>query len=211
MKTVRMVFAKTGRACYISHLDLTRVMSRAMRRAQIPVWYTEGFNRHPYITFAAPLSLGYEGLEETMDFRLEEDMAFAEVVERMNGAMPEGLTAVSAAEAEKKVKDLAAGRYRLTTGYPAGQVKALLSRPEIPVEKRTKQKTVKTVDIRPAFADAAVEDTEDGSVISVVLPLGNDTVNPALLRSALEADSGEEKRFQVTRLALLDTDGKPFR
>ena len=47
-------------------------MQRSLRRAGIPLWYTEGFNRHPYVTFAAPLSLGFEGLQETMDIRLEQ-------------------------------------------------------------------------------------------------------------------------------------------
>ena len=70
MKEIRIRFKKTGRAKFISHLDLTRTMIRAVRRAGIPVWYTEGFNRHPYVTFAAPLSLGFEGLNECMDTRL---------------------------------------------------------------------------------------------------------------------------------------------
>ena len=65
--TVRVLFSKTGRARYISHLDLNRAMTRAMRRAEIPLWYTEGFNRHAYLTFAAPLSLGTESVCERMD------------------------------------------------------------------------------------------------------------------------------------------------
>ena len=78
--TIRLVFSKTGKARYISHLDLNRAMIRAVRRARLPVWYTEGFNRHPYVTFAAPLSLGYEGMHETMDLRLEGEMPMGELV-----------------------------------------------------------------------------------------------------------------------------------
>lgn len=88
LNTVRLCFSKTGRAKYISHLDLTRTMTRVIRRAGIPLWYTEGFNRHPYITFAAPLSLGYEGLRESMDLRLEEELPMEELVGRMNAAAP---------------------------------------------------------------------------------------------------------------------------
>ena len=95
MQTVRVVFSKTGRARFISHLDLMRTMTRVMRRAEIPLWYTEGFNRHPYLTFAAPLPLGQEGLHETMDLRLEEDMSMPELVERLSAAMPAGMGAVS--------------------------------------------------------------------------------------------------------------------
>ena len=66
MKDIRIRFEKTGRARYISHLDLTRAMTRAVRRAGLPIWYTEGFNKHPYLTFAAPLSLGFEGTDESL-------------------------------------------------------------------------------------------------------------------------------------------------
>ena len=57
MREVRLRFSKTGRLKYISHLDINRAMSRALKRAQIPLWYTEGFNPHPYMSFSLPLSL----------------------------------------------------------------------------------------------------------------------------------------------------------
>ena len=99
MLTVRLVFEKTGRARFTSHLDLMRGMTRAMRRAGVPLWYTEGFNRHPYLTFAAPLSLGYEGLGETMDLRLAQPTDLPAMVDALNAVLPEGLHIVSAAEA----------------------------------------------------------------------------------------------------------------
>ena len=49
MREVRLRFSKTGRLKYISHLDINRAMSRALKRAGIPLWYTEGFNPHPYM------------------------------------------------------------------------------------------------------------------------------------------------------------------
>ena len=90
MKSVRIMFSKTGRAKYVSHLDLVRAMTRAVRRADIPLWYTEGFNRHPYLTFASPLSLGYEGLRETMDIRMADDFPYDELAARLNAVLPEG-------------------------------------------------------------------------------------------------------------------------
>ncbi len=56
MTTVRVWFTKTGEASYISLLDLQRVMQRALKRSGLPVWYTQGFNPHIYMTFAAPLA-----------------------------------------------------------------------------------------------------------------------------------------------------------
>lgn len=144
LNTVRLCFSKTGRAKYISHLDLTRTMTRVIRRAGIPLWYTEGFNRHPYITFAAPLSLGYEGLRESMDLRLEEELPMEELVGRMNAAAPEGIRFLSAAPAVMKAGELTSARYRIAfAGESGGCGKALLERflqqEAMPVEKRTKK------------------------------------------------------------------------
>lgn len=211
MQTVRVVFSKTGQARFISHLDLMRTMTRVMRRAEIPLWYTEGFNRHPYLTFAAPLPLGQEGLHETMDLRLEEDMPMPELVERLNAAMPAGMRAVSAAPAQAKPGALAAARYRVDFRCPREAVEALLNRPEIPVEKKTKKKTVKTVDIRPYFAGAALTGLPDGVRMTVTLPCGQENVNPVLFAGALHEALGEECSVRVVRLELLDGDGKPFR
>lgn len=71
MTTVRVWFTKTGEAAYISLLDLQRVMQRALKRSGLPVWYTQGFNPHIYMTFAAPLALGQESLVESLDCRME--------------------------------------------------------------------------------------------------------------------------------------------
>lgn len=187
-------------------------MTRVVRRAGIPLWYTEGFNRHPYLTFAAPLSLGYEGVGETMDLRLEENMPYEELVKRLNEALPEGLQAVSADEALAKPGELAAGTWRLTFDCPPQLVEALLAQPEILVEKRTKKKTMKTIDIRPAFADAQVESAEDGTVLTVTLPCSSsETINPGLFLTALNSANNNEYHCKFLRLALLKADKTLFR
>ena len=60
MKSTRIWFHKFGTAKYISHLDLNRCVARAFHKAKLPMWYTEGFNPHAFVTFALPLSLGVE-------------------------------------------------------------------------------------------------------------------------------------------------------
>ena len=153
--TVRLVFSKTGRAKYISHLDLYRAMTRVLRRAAIPLWYTEGFNKHPYITFAAPLSLGHESVCERMDFRLtDETVSMREIVDRINACLPEGLKAISAAEAVTKASDLGYAKYRLRLSCSPAVLRAFLDQPSILVEKKTKKKGgVKTVEIKPHLKD----------------------------------------------------------
>lgn len=209
MKTVRIEFSKLGRAKYISHLDLTRMMTRAVRRAALPVWYTEGFNRHPYLTFAAPLSLGYEGLCETMDLRLIEDMDYAVLAEKLNAVMPEGFAILTAYEAVAKPRDLVRATYRLTTDCPVETVRELLASEQIMVEKRTKKKEIKRIDICPYFKDAMVT---DGTQIDVTLPCGGaETINPSLLFDALNSHTGKTWTHQVLRLGLLQADGSRFR
>ena len=212
MKNVRIVFSKTGRAKYVSHLDLVRTMSRAVRRAEIPLWYTEGFNRHPYLTFAAPLSLGYEGLRETMDLRLEGEMSFADMVKRLNEVLPEGLVAVSAADAVSKAGQLYAAEYRIALDCPAELVRDSLARETLPVEKRTKKKTTKTIDLKPYLLNAKVEETgENCAVMLVTLPSGGaENINPGLFVTALNGIAGREIAADVLRLRLIQADGTEF-
>ena len=57
MEPIRVFYRKTDTAKYISHLDINRCFQRAMKRAGIPLWFTEGFNPHAYLTFPLPLAL----------------------------------------------------------------------------------------------------------------------------------------------------------
>ena len=196
----------------MSHLDLVRAMTRAVRRADIPLWYTEGFNRHPYLTFASPLSLGYEGLRETMDIRMADDFPYDELVCRLNAVLPEGLKAISAADAVAKAGDLSAAEYRLTIHLPASVIREVLSATELLVEKRTKKKTMKTMDILPYFKEAVVEESgENSTVVTVVLPSGSaENINPGLFVTALKGVCGTDVDAEILRLRLLLADGSVF-
>ena len=211
MKNVRIVFSKIGRAKYVSHLDLVRTMTRAVRRAEIPLWYTEGFNRHPYLTFAAPLSLGHEGLRETMDIRLEDEMPFDEVVERLNRVLPEGIRAISAAEAVAKTALLTAAEYRITFYCDVQVLRDTLALDSLTVEKKTKKKTTKTVELKPYFENAVVEEVGDTAVMTVTLPSGSaDNINPNLFLTALCAVTDQEIKADFLRLRLLKEGGTEF-
>lgn len=213
-RTVRVTFRKLGRARYISHLDLNRTMTRAVRRAGLPIWYTEGFNRHPYLTFASPLSLGFEGERETMDIRLEQEMDLAELATRLNAVMPGGLEVIGAAWAVKKAGEVDRAVYRVEIACPADTVRALFQKDEILVQKRTKKKDYKTIDLKPALAasNATVTETENGCILTFTLPCSSaDTVNPSLVMTALETVSETAPLvYTVRRLSVLDKDGEIF-
>lgn len=91
MREIRIRFSKTGRAKYISHLDINRTFQRAFSRSGLNLWYTEGFNPHPYMSFSLPLSLGIESLCENVDIRLNDDTDVNTVKSKLNSVLPEGI------------------------------------------------------------------------------------------------------------------------
>lgn len=213
MQDVRIRFRKTGRARYISHLDLTRAMARALRRAGLPIWYTEGFNKHPYLTFAAPLSLGFEGERESMDIRLVEEVSMGELTARLNAVLPEGLTVLEAGVPVHKAGEIAAARYRIEVGDSAAYLNAFCRREVISVEKRTKKGGTKILDLKPWLKDAVWSPLpDDRCAAELMLPCSSEeTINPALILAAYEENSqSAEISFLVTRLDLLCKDGRSF-
>ena len=103
---LRLRFSKTGRAVYISHLDLMRTMQRAFLRSDIKLKNSEGFNPHPLISFALPLSVGTASLCEIMDFRLSEYMELSEIPFRLNKSLPEVIEITEVYEAARKPKEI---------------------------------------------------------------------------------------------------------
>ena len=100
MITVRIRFEKTGEAAYISLLDLQRVFHRILKRSGLPVYYTQGFNPHIYLSFACPLSLGQESLCECCEVKTEaEDPQLDTWCDVLQPYMPRGIKVLSALQA----------------------------------------------------------------------------------------------------------------
>ncbi len=217
LKTVRIWFRKIGIAKYISHLDLNRCMSRAMRRAKIPAWVTEGFNPHLFLTFALPLSLGQEGLQESMDIKLPDDYALDTLPAQLNAVLPEGLVAIRAAEAQHKPAAIDHAVYALTLSEAdtapdvlQEKAEAFLAQPEIAVVKKTKTGE-KTMDLKPYLENMTTEAADDGLHLTVTLPAGNAiNINPSLFTDAFEKYIGRELRVRVIREKICEKDGKIF-
>lgn len=159
MDKLRLRFEKTGRAVYISHLDLMHTMQRAFSRAGYALKYSEGFNPHPQISIALPLSVGVGSCCELMDFRLNGDAALAELPARLTAAMPEGIRVTDCYVPETKFAALKylqiEGRFVYDDRPPAEMAAALQtffcggSEP-IVITKKTKR-GVGESDIRPAI------------------------------------------------------------
>lgn len=213
----RIVFSKTGRAKYISHLDLMRAFARAFTRCGLPVWYTEGFNPHIYMTFALPLSLGCESLVETVDFRLTEELSCAAVAQRLDAVMPEGLQILSAAAPVHRADEIRFCEYSLrwacknASDYARGYAD-FCAQEQIPILKKTKR-SEKMIDLRPLFTPLDAKQ-EDGSFTATVrLASGVQTnISTTLLLAAMQPflPDDPDDILHLCRTAVLLEDGQPF-
>lgn len=103
-----IAFSKTGIICYTSHLDLMRIFKRAFRRAGIPLAYSQGFNPHPKMGFAQPLSLGYWSVAEYIEFEVQEEYLPNELMVRLAEGLPEGIELKECLAADRLKKTLSA-------------------------------------------------------------------------------------------------------
>jgi len=92
MYKIRFIFSKQGILRYISHLDLMRLFMRAMRRADLPLKFSEGFNPHPKLSIKRALKLGLESDNEEATVALKEFINAAEFKERLGQQLPGGIT-----------------------------------------------------------------------------------------------------------------------
>lgn len=105
-RLLRIRFRKFGAMLYISHLDLSKTLMRAVVRSGLPVYYTEGFNPKPKLVFATPLSVGCGGEEEVLDIRLMQAVSNAEIMERLSAVMPNGIEITRIYEQRGKLTDI---------------------------------------------------------------------------------------------------------
>lgn len=101
-------FSKDGVIRYISHLDLLRLFKRSFKRVDVRLQYSQGFNPHPKMSFAQPLSLGYAASAEYLEFDTTEPYATDQIIERLNSVMPEGIHVFACEELPVGGKTLAA-------------------------------------------------------------------------------------------------------
>lgn len=212
---MRVVYRKDGRLRHVGHLDLTRAMQRALRRSGLPVAYSQGFNPHMLITFAAPLAVGIDGHNEVMDVRLERPVAQKDFAEAFQAALPQGLYLVSC----RQVGDghpapmalLAAAEYEIVpltaTEELLDAVPGFLERESILARHRTK-KGEKTFDLRPLVINILTK----GDRLRAVLALRESgTLRPEVLLSSLSAFGGiPVPRCRIARTRLYAQDFRPL-
>ena len=188
---LRMRFSKTGRAIWLSHLDLMRTMQRAFLRAEYPLKYSEGFNPHAQISILLPLSVGVSSVCELMDFQLREDVDLPALPERLTAVMPEGIVIQEAYPMENKAKFLKWLRVTARLEYddrPLDKMAAALTefyaRDSIVITRKTKRGEGQS-DIVPAIQSLQVSAGEGQVDLEAVISAQEPTLNPDHLIAAL--------------------------
>lgn len=221
MREVRLLFSKTDRCKYISHLDINRCMSRSLTRAQIPLWYTEGFNPHPYMSFSLPLPLGVESMCESLEIRITGDISNSEIKDKLNAVLPTGIRIVDVYDDFRDCSEIAFSDYVFKYDFKDNKeaekrIKKVLSQDNIIALKRGKQgrrKVLKEVDIKPLIDKCSVSVRDNSTIINARLAAGqHSNLSPELFSQTLLklADLDFEWK-SISRLALLDADYNNFR
>ncbi|NME82162.1 TIGR03936 family radical SAM-associated protein [Clostridium sp. SM-530-WT-3G] len=146
-------FTKEENIKFISHLDVLKTIQKNIRRAELPIEYSKGFNPHMSTSIAQPLSVGVYSSGEYMDMVLEREMDENEIIDRLNKTAPSGIKYISAlaipyVEGEKKVPQamamIDAARYTIKIKYSdvsnlENEMNELLSKPEWNTIKKSKK------------------------------------------------------------------------
>ena len=221
MREVRLRFSKTGRLKYISHLDINRAMSRALKRAQIPLWYTEGFNPHPYMSFSLPLSLGVESLCESVDLRIIGDITNDEIKNRLNNVLPQDIKIVDVYDDFRDNSEIVYSDYVYKFEFKDNEaafekIKNVLSSDEIIALKKGKQgrkRVMKETNIKSFIDKYSISIRNDVIVLNIRLLAGpKKNLNPSLLfDTIIRLIDMDFELKSIARISLLDKDYKEFR
>lgn len=208
---VRVKFSKTGAMKFIGHLDIMRYFQKALRRADIDIAFTEGYSPHMILSFAAPIGVGVESYGEYFDMELKSWDSSAEMMERLNKAMVEGVEILSMVQvpdgkASKAMSLVAAADYRVS--FRDGcepcdnwekKFVEFINLPQIIIVKKTK-KSEQELDLKPLIHKLQV----DGKQIFMQVSAGSSmNLKPDLVMEAFFNYLGKEWNplaIMVTRL-----------
>lgn len=194
---VRITFSRGPELKYITHLDMMRFWERALRRADVPLAYSEGFSPHPQISLAAPLAVGTTGEAELMDVYLSQPTAPKDLIRDVMAKVPAGVSIVSAEEVGMSLPALQAdvrfAEYLVDIDLSGGveppdvaqpppavhsaaeaqaAIESFLAADTIPWEHKRQDET-RSYDIRAQVADLGIV-TTDGDRLTLRMRLKND-------------------------------------
>ena len=220
-------FSKEGFFKYTSHLDLLRFYKRSFKRLGIKLAYSQGFNPHPKMGFAQPLSLGYSSIAEYLEFETQEQIPATDIREKLVAIMPEGLKIQDCVEYTREGKTLAgqtvAADYviAIPLNKDCGDITKLdanklchdfMAQEQIVAKKRQKKtKEFVDVDFKDKIRKVELAFAGPQLIISTSLDAGSDSnASPELLIEALLKFTGwniERYDIEVMRKKIYFANG----
>jgi radical SAM-linked protein len=179
--TARIKFKREADIRYISHLDMQRMVQRILRRAEVPMKYSEGFNPHPKLAFAMAMGVGLTSDCEYVDVELMESIDPVLLVGSMNESAPKGFTALKAIVTEEKLPSLTSlieeSVYQVTCLLNASgeverlydQLKSILESESIVYRKRNKKGKWSDKEIRPLIKELSAN--TEGLKVNIIARL----------------------------------------
>lgn len=202
MPRIRIEFTKGDEVRFLSHLDVMKAFERAIRRAGVPIAFSEGFNPHPKMNFASALAVGVTSDGEYMDIELKQDLQAAEVAVMLGQALPPGLNIKKAravpdnapslmAEVNTAVYHVTAALFEtVESARVEAELAGFLGQREIIITKRTK-KGLKPKDIRPGILGVEVLSKQNTLQFTVLTRTGSaGNVRPEEVIGAYTQHSG---------------------
>jgi len=216
MSTLRIQYVKKDNMKFLSHLEMVRFMERAFRRMDLPLKFSQGFNPHPKISFAAPLAVGVTSDTEIVEVELVESIDPVQFIKDHHSDVPAGLEFVNAREVEGSGKLMAMVRsseYLVEIKF-ADTVKAasergekealeaLLENDEILIKKKSKKGKIRDMNIRPFVYEARnVLAEDDRSIYRLNVATGsNGNLKPEVLVNILMKELGIDEDVDTIRI-----------
>ncbi len=187
---VRIKFCKIGNLQFVSHLDLQRTFHRVLVRANIPMWYTKGFNPHAKLVFGLPLSVGTESMCEMADLRIERKISLEDIKKQLNEQLTDEMYVLDAYYPTTKFADIAYADYTITMkadGIDDTTALKATSRFALPVMMMKKSKSgEKEVDITSFIKKIEFESKNGVLTAKAILSAGSQqNLNPEYIVTAL--------------------------
>jgi radical SAM-linked protein len=204
----RGVFERKGALSYIGHLDLKAVFERALRRAELPLLYTQGFNPRPMLVFALPLGVGIDTEGDYFDVSMEVPVEPEEYLSRINAELPDGLRVLSAVSIDEPKNSLMSvvtcASYRIEAPGITDAVLKVFEQECVETMKKSKGREIK-VDIRPLLIKPLTSSTPDAAEYMCYAGSQQNLRPDVLLKALCETVGYDEKlalEARVTRRAL---------
>ncbi len=201
-----ITFGKFDELIYTSNLDVAKLWERVLRRADLPILYSEGFNPRPRLALASALPLGISSECEILDISLREAIGLDGLVERLTAVSPAGLKILAIREVPIRSAALQtmvrSAEYRIHFEDKVDlvavreKVSALLQSETIEHERERKDKIVK-VNLRPSIFDLTVDEQGDLLAHLVVGESGNVRPDEILAEIGLTDEAVSIHRYQL--------------